>query len=229
MNFNALDTQLRETAADMLLTNTERDELRQLGAILDPERVRFMRNRAFDMVREILLATPSRDDQLQALKWLELVVKALDPTQNQPRIEAQAYFSPDDDCGHMICELCRSARSHLDVCVFTISDNRLSNALIAYHRRGVTVRVITDSEKQYDAGSDIENLRKAGIPLRIDNTDYHMHHKFALFDRRILLNGSFNWTHAASRHNQENILTTDNPALVTRYLAQFDIRWQRYA
>lgn len=68
MNFNALDTQLRETAADMLLTNTERDELRQLGAILDPERVRFMRNRAFDMVREILLTTPSRDDQLQALK-----------------------------------------------------------------------------------------------------------------------------------------------------------------
>lgn len=30
MNFNALDTQLRETAADMRLTNTERDELRQL-------------------------------------------------------------------------------------------------------------------------------------------------------------------------------------------------------
>lgn len=44
----------------------------------------------------------------------------------------------------------------------------------------------------------------------------HMHHKFAVIDGRLLVNGSFNWTRQAVLYNQENCVVTDNPQLVRR-------------
>jgi len=67
------------------------------------------------------------------------------------------------------------------------------------------------------------------VPLRIDAGPYHMHHKFALFDERVLLNGSFNWTRSASDFNEENLLVTDQASLVADYRREFDKLWQRYA
>lgn len=55
MDFDGLDRQLRDSLADLKLSNEERDELRQLGSELAPDQVRFLRNRAFDLVRELVL------------------------------------------------------------------------------------------------------------------------------------------------------------------------------
>ena len=72
------------------------------------------------------------------------------------------------------------------------------------------MRIISDDDKQFDEGSDIHALREAGVPLRIDDSPFHMHHKFALVDGAWLLNGSFNWTRSASVNNEENLLVTDD-------------------
>ncbi len=227
MDFDQLDKQLRDSFADLRLSDDESHELRALGSVLDVERIRFMRNRAFVMVREIILTDQQK--ALPALKWLEQVIKTLDLSTQQPRIEATAHFTPGDDCLHKIQALCRAALHSIDVCVFTISDNRITEELISAKRRGVQVRIITDNDKQYDIGSDIEELTQANIMVHTDNSEYHMHHKFALFDRKILLNGSFNWTRSASSSNEENLLTTDNPALVKQYIDQFEKLWEMFS
>lgn len=41
-----------------------------------------------------------------------------------------------------------------------------------------------------------------------------VHHKFAVLDSRMIANGSFNWTRQAVLFNQENVMLSDNPALV---------------
>lgn len=195
MDFNRLDQQLRDSLADLRLSNEERDELRQLGSELNPDQVRYMRNRAFALVRELIRQPENAEP---ALKWLEQVVKTLDASSTPPRPAlASAHFSPGDDCLRKIRELCRQTRQSLDICVYTISDDRLSEEIIACHQRGITVRVISDNEKQFDKGSDIQHLIAQGVPLRIDDSPYHMHHKFAIFDGNLLLNGSFNWTRSA--------------------------------
>ena len=112
--------------------------------------------------------------------------------------------------------------------MYTISDDQLSDELIAVHRRGLAVRIISDNEKRFDAGSDIQQLIDSGVPLRIDNSPFHMHHKFALFDGRLLLNGSFNWTRSASTSNEENLLVTDDLHLVAEYRREFEMLWARY-
>ncbi|BCQ59642.1 hypothetical protein PBOI14_13920 [Pseudomonas sp. Boi14] len=76
MDFAHLDQQLRDSVLDLKLSNEERDELRQLGSELGQDQVRYMRNRAFDLVRELALADSV--NVLPALKWLEQVIKTLD-------------------------------------------------------------------------------------------------------------------------------------------------------
>jgi phosphatidylserine/phosphatidylglycerophosphate/cardiolipin synthase-like enzyme len=53
-----------------------------------------------------------------------------------------------------------------------------------------------------------------------------MHHKFAIFDGGLLVNGSFNWTRSAAEWNSENLLLTTDPALVAAFRREFDRLWQ---
>ncbi len=225
MDFDQLDRQLRESLADLRLSNEERAELRQIGEALAPDRIRFLRNRAFALVRELVMDPASAGP---ALKWLEQVVRTLDQQSTVPLEPASAHFSPGDSCRRKILSLCHGARKSIDVCVFTISDDPLAQALLDCHRRGLAVRVISDNDKKFDAGSDVLWLHRQGVPVRIDDSEYHMHHKFALFDQRLLLNGSFNWTRSATTSNEENFIVIAHPQLVTAFLQEFESLWARY-
>ncbi len=115
MDFDGLDQQLRDSLLDLKLSNEERDELRQLGSELGPDQVRYLRNRAFDLVRELALADAA--NTLPALKWLEQVVKTLDVSAAPVRTLASAHFSPGEECRRKIRELLRQARQSVDICV----------------------------------------------------------------------------------------------------------------
>ena len=226
MDFDALDRSLRETALDFALDADEKHQLRELGQQLDAGRIRFLRNRAFDIAREAMLAAPA--DTLNVLRWLEQVVKALDAASDTAPVVSSAYFSPGDTCLRRLGDLMRGCRQTLDICVFTIADDRLTDAILACHARGVRVRVVSDNDKQHDSGSDIARLRDHGVTVRLDDAPYHMHHKFALFDGRLLANGSFNWTRSATHNNDENLVVTDDANLLRVFGLQFEKLWQQF-
>jgi mitochondrial cardiolipin hydrolase len=140
-----------------------------------------------------------------------------------------ALFSPGDAClGHIVNRFF-AARKSVEVCVFTITDDRITRAILDAHKRRVQVRIVTDNEKMYDAGSDIERLAAAGVPVRVDKSPYHMHHKFAVFDRTFLVNGSYNWTRGAAEYNFENVMDTADPGLVSAFGAEFERLWAALA
>lgn len=211
--------------ADGRLSDDERRELANalLAAPLRDEDLRRLRNQSFGLVRERL----SDPLQLALLKWLEGVVRTLDASAaKNPVATQEAAFSPGTDCLDLILRCLRGAVKTLDICVFTLSDDRIAEAVLAAHRRGVKVRILTDNDKEYDAGSDIGRLRAAGIPLAVDRTPAHMHHKFAIVDGRRLLNGSYNWTRSACNLNEENLVLSEDAHLVDRFARQFETLWQ---
>ncbi len=165
------------------------------------------------------------------VEWLEDVVKALreggEPAARHSL--AESYFSPGDECPRAILRLADQARKTIDVCIFTITDDRLADALIAAHRRGVAIRIITDDAKAEDLGSDVPRFEQAGIPLRVDRSPFHMHHKFAIFDGAKLLTGSYNWTRGASRDNEENLIVVDDQHLVGPFSSTFERLWVKLA
>lgn len=226
MDFEQLDQALRSSAADFRLDDEERFELRQTGAQSSGEQLRRLRNAAFAIAREQIRAHPA--EALALLRWLEQVVKTLDLSTNVAAAAHSAYFTPGDACLRKLRELCGAARRTLDVCVFTLADDRLTDAVLEAHRRGVRVRVVTDDDKRFDNGSDVARLADAGIEVRLDRGPAHMHHKFALFDGKLLANGSFNWTRSASLSNDENLVVSNDAYLVRCFSGQFEALWERY-
>jgi mitochondrial cardiolipin hydrolase len=225
IDFSELDRLLRDSAVDAVLNDAEKFELRQIGSGLSRDRVRYLRNRAFDLVRERWNGPEVAS--LDLLRWLEQVIRTLDAGADPPPVEAHAYFAPGEDCLRRLRELCLGAKRSVDVCVYTVSDDRLCDALLDAHRRGVAVRILSDDHKVHDAGSDVLRLRDRGLDVRLDDTAFHMHHKFALFDGQRLASGSFNWTRSASEGNEENLVVTDDVRLVRAFAAHFEQLWAK--
>lgn len=138
----------------------------------------------------------------------------------------KACFSPGNGCLDAITDTIEQAENSLKICVFTISDDRITAAILKAHRRGIKIKLLTDNEKLFDKGSDIRQLAQAGLEVRIDNTRDHMHHKFALIDNSTLLTGSYNWTRSAAMYNHENLIVTNNKDLVHDFLVEFDTLWR---
>jgi len=215
---------LEQTFADYQLSRGERQALQRLVADreLTVDQQAEFRNTAFDLARS---ACAIQDSRL-VLDWLQDVLKVVQPT--TPMLDvAEAHFSPGETCVRRVVSLFDQARQQVEICVFTITDDRLASAILAAHQRGVAVRIVTDNEKMFDPGSDIQRLQVAGIPLRVDMTEYHMHHKFAIFDRRLLLTGSYNWTRGAADNNEENFVITGDRRFLQPFGEVFESLWRQ--
>lgn len=230
MNHDELEEAFRRTLDDRRLTRGERRALTEIVDELDPapgERA-ILLGRAFEVAADAL----SRHADREVLDWLLGVARivALPPSARSPHDTeiAEACFGPCENCSLRLRMLIAESSSSLDVCVFTITDNALAEALLAAHGRGLNVRVITDDLTSLDPGSDVFRLRDAGVAVRFDGRPEHMHHKFAVFDRRLLVTGSYNWTRTAARHNHENILITDQKPLVSAFLGEFERLWNDF-
>jgi phosphatidylserine/phosphatidylglycerophosphate/cardiolipin synthase-like enzyme len=217
---------LRTTIADGRLSGGERDALKKAlnEAPVDDARRALLRHNAFSMAQEAL----ATHDGPRILEWVESVTKLLLPPADRAASMVEALFTPHDDCPGRIIRQFAEVRAQADLCVFTITDDRISDAILASHARGIKLRIVSDNDKAHDLGSDIERFAAAGVPVRLDRTPFHMHHKFAIFDTRRLLHGSFNWTRGAARDNQENIVVTDDPRLIAAFGREFERLWAQY-
>lgn len=165
----------------------------------------------------------SKGCDIKIIRWLET---AFDLIEKYSFRLHEVMFSPGQDIPENIAFYLSQAKKTIDLCVFTISDESLAHALKAAHARGVRVRLITDNNKMRDHGSQVKELARAGINVKIDNSRYHMHNKFGLIDGRIVFTGSYNWTYTAKMYNQENIIITTNYTLVHKFIDEFDRLWQ---
>jgi len=135
---------------------------------------------------------------------------------------------PNTDNFKRFLRFIHSATITLDICVFTITDDDISREVIDRFRSGVSVRLITDDNQSKTLGSDIEKLHKSGIPIRLDNTGAHMHHKFAIIDDICVINGSLNWTRQARTLNSENTVISNDMDLVQPFITHFNMLWDAF-
>lgn len=214
---------LQRTLDDGRLSRAERRALEQLLADGDagPRQRMLYRSVAFELAREAMADPRDRD----LLGWLEDLLKVLSPAAESEAV-AEVWFSPGPDCVGAVQRLLQRCQRTADLCIFTVTDDRVAGAIRDAHRRGVQVRLISDDDKAFDRGSDVARLARQGVPVRTDRSEHHMHHKFALFDRRLLATGSYNWTRGAAEHNRENLIVTSQPALVAPFCTEFDRLWE---
>ncbi len=221
MSARELEALLHKTLEDPRIPASTRRDIERVFAkgALDQSEVTAFCAQAIVLARASLRDARMRD----TFAW---VLRLAGLTQDEsPKPSSRACFSPGEDCLEAIRDEFARARRRVDVCVFTITDDRIREAMLDAKRRGVAIRVISDNDKSMDEGSDVEPLRRAGIEVRVDETEAHMHHKFAVFDGARLLTGSYNWTRSAARYNQENVVITADASLVTAFAREFERLW----
>ncbi len=96
----------------------------------------------------------------------------------------------------------------------------LRDALTSAHRRGVAVRVVTDSD--YLDEAEIQDLIDAGIPVLGDRRESLMHNKFVVIDRQEVWTGSMNMTVNGAYRNNNNLVRIRSSRLAQNYAVEFE-------
>lgn len=139
------------------------------------------------------------------------------------------YVHDATSLSHII-KVVNMAKHSIDICMYLITSPTLSEMVIDAHRRGLTVRVITDDKNSGEdtevAGAQVGRLRAEGILVRCSSSSFWMHHKFVILDNEVLINGSLNWTNSAVLGNFENVLITTEKMLVLPYTQEFSRLWK---
>ncbi|PIE85909.1 MAG: nuclease [Bacteroidia bacterium] len=215
----------KQTFADKIFTRSEKKAVKQLLKEYTPDMQMqdLLRSKIFNLARQRM-----KDHANEAvLNWLEEANKLIAKSGEEPESEDKVYFSPGTECRNAIIDALESAKQSIYICVFTISDNQISEKIAACHERKINIKLLTDDDKTFDRGSDIAKLANKGINVKVDRTNKHMHHKFAIIDDALLLTGSYNWTRSAAEYNEENILTSTNKQLINAYRQEFDKLWSK--
>ena len=189
-------------------------------ARLTTSEMKKLRLGLFGLVEDQMRCPESR----QFVRWLEGATASLLPA-DLGCPETRVYFTPGRSCEEVLCRRLGEVKEFLDICVFTITNDRLSKAVKACHDRGVRVRIITDNEKARDQGSDVAKLASCGIAVRQDASEDHMHHKFAILDKVLVISGSYNWTRSA-QFNHENLIMTTDAFTTAAFAKEFQCLWQ---
>jgi phosphatidylserine/phosphatidylglycerophosphate/cardiolipin synthase-like enzyme len=120
-----------------------------------------------------------------------------------------------------------SAKSTLDIAIYSITDENIANAITDANKRGVAVRLISD--KTESAGSYqkklLGELKAAGIPIKINTHSGLMHLKVSIIDKSIATTGSFNYTKAAENENDEVFVVLNDAQAAQDFDVQFERMW----
>src|SRR3990170_360737 len=138
--------------------------------------------------------------------------------------EPEVYFSPNGGIRDRLLRAINHTKATIDLAIFDFTSGELAGALLAARERRVAIRVVADARQAQGKHSEIPLLLERGVKVRLARGSARgiMHHKFAIFDGKLLVTGSYNWTDSAERLNRENLIILDEPAIVQRYQVSFE-------
>ena len=119
-----------------------------------------------------------------------------------------------------LAEAIDTAQYSVDIAIYRLDLWSVRDALIRAHRRGVTVRMITESDHILEA--EIADLEAAGIPVLGDHRDHLMHHKFVVIDGLEVWTGSMNFTVNGAYRNNNNLIRIHSSRVAQDYTREFE-------
>jgi phosphatidylserine/phosphatidylglycerophosphate/cardiolipin synthase-like enzyme len=141
----------------------------------------------------------------------------------------EIYYAPEDLPGEKLAALYGKARRYIYVAIYGITYPPIVKALVAAHKRGVDVRVISDRERLNNdpkQQSALETLRLAGIPVKVNRHENLMHLKQVVMDDEVNTSGSMNQTGSGNRYNDERLDVFTDPVTSARARDKFLSMWK---
>ena len=149
---------------------------------------------------------------LPAPSWIEVYFT------NPEAIGARSYKGGPDE---YLEAAIRNAQYSVDVAVHNLNLWSIEGALLDAHRRGVVVRMVTESDNM-ESSLEIQELKAEGIPVIGDRREGRMHNKFVVIDGQEVWTGSMNFSTTDAYHNHNNMLRVRSTQLAKDYSAEFE-------
>lgn len=124
--------------------------------------------------------------------------------------KSELFLLPNesDAAKDKIVELINKSNDSITIAMYNFSYKKFAKALVKAQKRGVGITVVFDKRKIKEDDSQYKYLEKNGINCIIANKKMHL--KVALFDDKIMLMGSTNFTKKSFGDNYEIVLINDN-------------------
>lgn len=162
---------------------------------------------------------------------LSLFYRLRRPITSQP-ISPLVYFSSNSKISDQIIKSINNSQKTIDLALYEFTSEELQKVLDSARDRGVKTRIIADRLQASDKDTVIPKLIKDGYDIKLlsgrqnKKNQGSMHHKFAIFDGRLLEVGSYNWTYSADNLNYENALFITDKNTINQYQSEFDRLWE---
>ncbi len=177
-------------------------------------------------VADLLFSSQATTDafELMELNFLKDLLSA--PGSNDL---SGAFFSPAHEIEWVVLSLIKNEKQSIRMACYLLSNSAIVRELAKAQQRGVKVEIIIDQ----GSSIGIKQLFEAGLPQCLwPKMSYKpmplMHNKFFVFERNILsqpilVTGSANYTVSAQENNEENIIVTNDNALVMQFYNRFEL------
>lgn len=132
-------------------------------------------------------------------------------------------FSPQGGIEGFLLDAIGRARVSVEVAIFSFYSNAVADALLAARGRGVVVKIVADAN-QARRSKAVAAVVRGGGELRLSAGREGagvMHHKYALVDGGLLINGSYNFSQNAELYNYEVVQFTTDAAESAAYAEEF--------
>jgi len=137
------------------------------------------------------------------------------------------YFSPQDKVlTNAIIPIIKEAKKNIYVSMFYLTNYWITNALVEANNRGVEIKIIVDETLKKEPKSQIDELKQAGISIKIENWRGKMHQKSMVVDELTTVIASTNWTGASEYSNDENMLVIKNETIANVQKKEFLRLWK---
>ncbi|MCF2218324.1 hypothetical protein H9Q08_03300 [Chryseobacterium sp. PS-8] len=131
----------------------------------------------------------------------------------------KAYFS---DIRSRIIEQISNSKEEILICVAWFTSWEILGKLIDKAETGCIIKIIVNDHYDNRRLNFSEFIRKDGfIKILSSETGRFLHDKFAIFDNKTLITGSYNWTYAAEFYNHEYIVITDESVMIKQFSVRF--------
>lgn len=141
--------------------------------------------------------------------------------------EPKARRNPNNTDKNLL-KLIKGAKTSIDGAFYDIEDLTVADALVSAKKRGVKVRLVTDTDNMVEKAEPTKP-RKAvmwmlseKIPVVDDQRSGIMHHKFMVVDGQTVWTGSTNLTPTSLYRHNNNALTIKNAQLASAFDAEFE-------
>ena len=158
------------------------------------------------------------------------------PIRFNGRTLPRRMFTDRDAMGDKLVEAIDATQGNLDIVILELKFRKFADALIRAKARGVKIRVILDERRMYPTpgkgtrSQDIQAIIDAGLEIRTirGKLPYGMmHNKVSIHDDKLMLAGSFNWTHAADTWNYENAVFLDDAHTIRGFQDYYKWIWDQ--